>query len=126
MPERKRTPGQPAPSKKGTHPPLPKLFESVQTPRTHFREGRSIKGGGNWDLGASRAPVRKVLRSGATEFVCERRTQPRPKIGPWQSELDRFLEENAARPKRGLQPMAARGTGRTGQPAPKGNRKGLA
>ena len=33
MPERNRTPGQPAPPKKGTHPPLPKLFESVQTPR---------------------------------------------------------------------------------------------
>ena len=65
--------------------------------RAHFREGRSIKEISR-DLGASRAPVRKVLPSGATEFVCER----------------------------GLQPTAARGTGRSGQPAPKGNRKGLA
>ena len=44
--------------------------------------------------------VRKVLRSGATEFVCKRRTQPRPKIGPWQSELEGMLSENASLPKR--------------------------
>ena len=48
----------------------------------------------------SRATVRKVLRSEATEFVCERRTQPRPKIGPWQSKLEGILEENAFLPKR--------------------------
>ena len=67
--------------------------------RAHIREGRSIKGISR-DLGVSRATVRKVLRSGATSFSCERRTQPRPKIGPWQSELDGILSENAARPKR--------------------------
>ena len=63
--------------------------ETGKMRRAHFREGRSIRGISR-DLGASRAPVRKVLRSGATELVCVRRTQPRPKIGPWQSELDRY------------------------------------
>ena len=67
--------------------------------RTHYRDGRSIRGI-SWDLGISRATVRKVLRSGATSFRYERRTQPRPKIDPWQSELEGMLSENAARPKR--------------------------
>ena len=60
--------------------------------RAHYRDGRSIRGISR-DLGISRATVRKVLRSEATSFRYERRTQPRPKIDPWQS-------ENAARPKR--------------------------
>ncbi len=48
-------------------------------------------------LGLSRKVVRKVLRSGATEFHYERAEQPRPKLGAWRGELDRLLEENAAR-----------------------------
>ena len=48
----------------------------------------------------SRPTVRKVLRSEATEFVCVRRPQPRPKTGTWQSELEGILEENLSRPKR--------------------------
>lgn len=66
--------------------------------RAHCREGRSIKGICR-DLGVSRTTVRNVLRSGATEFVCKRRTQPRPKIGPWLSEQEGMLSENASRPK---------------------------
>ena len=64
-----------------------------------YRDGRSIRGI-SWDLSMSRATVRKVLFSEATGFVCERRTQPRPKIGPWQSKLEGILEENAFLPKR--------------------------
>jgi transposase len=52
------------------------------------------------DLKVSRKVVRKVLRSGATEFVYERSVQPQPKIGPWREELDRLLAANAARPSR--------------------------
>ena len=52
------------------------------------------------ELRVSRKTVRKVIRSGATEFTYERRVQPQPKIGPWRNELDRLLAENAARPKR--------------------------
>ncbi len=48
----------------------------------------------------SRNTVRKVIRSGATEFTYDRTTQPRPKIGPWRSGLDDMLAENARRPKR--------------------------
>ena len=44
--------------------------------------------------------MRKVIRSGATEFAHERSVQPQPKIGPWRDELDRILAENARKPKR--------------------------
>ena len=40
------------------------------------------------------------MRSGATEFVYERKVQPQPKIGPWREELDRLLAVNAARASR--------------------------
>ena len=52
------------------------------------------------ELGLSRKVVRKVLRSGETEFRYERTRQPLPKLGAWQAELDRMLAENAARPAR--------------------------
>ncbi len=67
--------------------------------RLHLVEGRPIKAICR-ELGLSRKVVRKVLRSGATEFRYERTRQPLPKLGPWQAELDRLLEENAARPGR--------------------------
>jgi transposase len=67
--------------------------------RLHLVEGRPIKAICR-DLGLSRKVVRKVLRSGATEFRYERRRQPLPKLGPWQAELDRLLAENTARPSR--------------------------
>jgi transposase len=41
--------------------------------------------------------VRRVVRSGATEFVYERKVQPQPKIGPWREELARLLAVNAGR-----------------------------
>jgi hypothetical protein len=43
------------------------------------------------ELKVSRKTVRRVVRSGATEFVYERKVQPQPKIGPWREELDRLL-----------------------------------
>ena len=48
----------------------------------------------------SRNTVRKVIRSGATEFSYERRVQPMPKLGPWRDELERLLEANEAKSKR--------------------------
>jgi hypothetical protein len=50
------------------------------------------------ELRVSRKTVRKVVRSGATEFTYERSVQPQPKIGPWRDELDRMLAENARKP----------------------------
>ena len=67
--------------------------------RAHFIEGKSIKQICR-ELRLSRNTVRKVIRSGATEFTYDRSTQPRPKIDPWRSELDAMLAENARRPKR--------------------------
>jgi len=67
--------------------------------RAHFVEGKSIKQICR-EQRLSRNPVRKVIRSGATEFTYDRTTQPRPKIDPWRSELDDMLAENARRPKR--------------------------
>jgi len=52
------------------------------------------------ELRVSRKTVRKVVRSGETEFTYERSVQPQPKIGPWRDELDRMLAENARKPKR--------------------------
>lgn len=67
--------------------------------RLHFVRGLGIKAICR-ELGLSRKVVRKVLRSGATEFRYERTRQPMPKLGAWQCELDRLLEENAGRASR--------------------------
>ncbi len=52
------------------------------------------------ELRVSRKTVRKVVRTGATEFTYERSVQLQPKIGPWRDELDRMLAENGRKPKR--------------------------
>src|SRR5690348_3332190 len=57
-------------------------------------------GSGSRDLGVSRKVVRKVIRSGATEFRYEREDQPLPKIGRWRETLDQLLSENEAKPSR--------------------------
>ena len=44
--------------------------------------------------------MRKVLRSGETEFSYEREVQPLPKLGRFQAALDRLLTENEAKPSR--------------------------
>ena len=67
--------------------------------RAYFVQGKAIKAICR-ELGVSRKVVRKVLRSGATEFAYERTVQPQPKIGPWREQLDRLLAANAARPRR--------------------------
>ncbi len=67
--------------------------------RAHFIQGKSIKQICR-ELRVSRNTVRKVIRSGATEFSYDRSTQPRPKIDPWRSELDDMLADNTRHPKR--------------------------
>ena len=66
--------------------------------RACYQDGNTIRGIRR-DLSVSRVTIRKVLLSEATAFSYVRRTQPSPKIGPWQSELDGILSENAARPE---------------------------
>ena len=67
--------------------------------RANFIEGKSIKQICR-EPRVFRNTVRKVIRSGATEFTYDGSTQPRPKLDPWRSELDAMLAENARRPKR--------------------------
>ncbi len=67
--------------------------------RAYLVEGKSIKAICR-DLRVSRKVVRKVLRSGATEFHYERGEQPMPRLGPWKESLDRLLVENEAKAAR--------------------------
>jgi transposase len=67
--------------------------------REHLRQGKSIKEIAR-DLKISRNTVRRVLRSGSTEFSYEREVQPRPKLGRWKAEIDRLLTANATSPAR--------------------------
>ena len=59
--------------------------------RAHFVQGKSIKAICR-ELGVSRKVVRKVVRSGATEFSYERKVQPKPKIGPIKDALGKRCE----------------------------------
>ena len=67
--------------------------------REFFVRGKSIKQIVR-ELHVSRNTVRKVLRSGETEFSYEREVQPLPKLGRFQAELDRQLVANEAKPAR--------------------------
>jgi transposase len=67
--------------------------------RAYFVQKKSIKAICR-ELGLSRKVVRKVLRSGATEFRYSRRSQPLPKIGPWRETLDALLLANEAKTPR--------------------------
>ena len=58
--------------------------------RAFFKQGKPIKAICR-ELGVSRKVVRKVIRSGATEFRYEREDQPLPKIGRWRETLDQLL-----------------------------------
>jgi transposase len=51
-------------------------------------------------LGVSCKVVRKVIRSGATEFRYQREDQPLPKIGRWRDTLDQLLSQNEAKSSR--------------------------
>jgi len=52
------------------------------------------------EFSLSRKVVRKVIRSEATVFRYERGRQPRPRIDPWQDQLDGMLQANAEKPAR--------------------------
>src|SRR5690606_14957685 len=67
--------------------------------RLSLVQGKSIKAICR-ELKVSRKVVRKVLRSGETEFRYERKHQPYPRMGSWQGELGQMLSANAAKPRR--------------------------
>jgi hypothetical protein len=52
------------------------------------------------ELHLSRNTIRKILRSDETSFSYERERQPKPKIGPWQDQLDALLGGNHGKPER--------------------------
>jgi transposase len=67
--------------------------------RAFFVQGKAIKAICR-DLGVSRKVVRKVIRSGSTEFRYQREDQPLPKIGRWRETLDQLLLANEAKAPR--------------------------
>lgn len=67
--------------------------------REYFLKGRTIRQIAR-DLRVARNTVRKVVRSGTTQFRYDRETQPRPKLGEWTAALDELLAGNGAKPAR--------------------------
>src|SRR5690349_4606079 len=67
--------------------------------RAFYVQGWSLKRISR-DLHVSRNTVRRILRSNETSFSYEREHQPKPKIGPWQVQLDALLDGNDAKGKR--------------------------
>jgi transposase len=67
--------------------------------RAYFGQGKPIKAICR-ELNVSRKVVRKVIRTGATEFRYERESQPLPKIGPWRDQLEALLAANEGKPAR--------------------------
>jgi hypothetical protein len=65
----------------------------------HFQNGKGIKRVAR-ELGIARDTVRKVLRSGATEFVYRREVQPQRKLGAWIETLTAILEAEDKLPRR--------------------------
>jgi len=75
--------------------------------RAHLVQGKSIKAIAR-EFRVSRKVVRKVLRTGATEFRYEREVQPRPKLGQWRAALDGLLAASALRRCAALRQTAPR------------------
>src|SRR5262249_7940927 len=67
--------------------------------RAFFVQGKAFKAICR-ELGVSRKVVRKVIRSGSTEFRYRREDQPLPKIGQWRDTLDQLLLANEAKAPR--------------------------
>ena len=67
--------------------------------RAFFVQGKAIKAICR-NLGVSWKVVRKVIRSGSTEFRYEREDQPLPKDGRWRDTLDQLLLANEAKASR--------------------------
>ncbi len=67
--------------------------------RAYFAQKKPIKAICR-EFRVSRKVVRKVIRSGATEFRYERGRQKLPRIGPWRGQLDALLLANEGRAAR--------------------------
>ena len=67
--------------------------------RAHFAQKKPIKAICR-EFRVSRKVVRKVIRSGATEFRYARGRQPLPRIDPWRDQLDALLLANEVKAAR--------------------------
>ncbi len=65
----------------------------------HFQDGKGIKRIAR-ELGIARDTVRKLLRSGATEFTYKREVQSQRKLGAWVETLTGILEAEDRLPRR--------------------------
>ncbi len=73
-------------------------METIRKVRlAHFRNHKSIREICR-DFNLSRNTVRKIIRSNATEFVYDRKVQPRPKLEPFKEKLAAYLKEDSAKP----------------------------
>ncbi len=70
-----------------------------QIRRAYFEQRRPIKEIVR-TFSVSRATVRKVVRSQATEFKYERAVQPAPRLGEWVAVLSEILEQESKLPRR--------------------------
>lgn len=76
------------------------IVETIRKIRLYYhRDGMRIRQIAR-ELRLSKNTVKKVIRSGATEFEYERSVQPRPKLGPFEERLSQFLSEDRDRPPR--------------------------
>ena len=72
-------------------------METIRKVRLAHRDHKSIREiASAYNL--SRNTVRKIIRSNATEFVYERKVQPRPRLEPFKEQLAGYLKEDSAKP----------------------------
>lgn len=73
-------------------------METIRKVRlAHHRDHKSIREIAR-DFNLSRNTVRKIIRSGATEFAYERKVQPRPRLEPFKERLATYLEQDSRKP----------------------------
>jgi transposase len=67
--------------------------------RAYWVQGKKIRAIAR-ELKLARDTVRRIVRSGKTERIYERREQPMPKLGAFRETLDGLLDDNSKKPKR--------------------------
>lgn len=73
-------------------------METIRKVRlAHHRDKKTIREIAR-DYNLSRNTVRKIIRTGATEFSYERKVQPRPRLEPFKEQLAKLLEEDSPKP----------------------------
>jgi len=76
------------------------IVETIRKIRVAYQRDRKTIRQIAREFNLSRNTVKKVLRGNATEFTYDRKTQPMPKLAPFQSLLSGYLEADASKPPR--------------------------